>query len=101
MKRALLISFFFFFISLFQFGFLPAAFPFISLPNILIIITLIYTFIENPDKNGAFIGAIVAGLLNDLVSPYFGFYTIIIFSLVYILKFLLKKYVQLPSLQRV
>jgi hypothetical protein len=99
MKRFFLFLFIIFTLSLLQFNILPALFPFAYIPNILIIFALIFALFERPDKDFAFLIAFLAGLFNDLISPVFGFYIIITFGVVYILKLLLNKYVQLSFLR--
>lgn len=96
-----LIAFFLFpfFVFLLQFGFLPAAFPSVVFPNLLMGIVIFYTLMEDPNKDGAFFLALYAGFLHEtLTFGFFGGYIIIFFAIAYFLKYILKNYVQIPFL---
>ncbi|MGM0439450.1 MAG: hypothetical protein ACQEP3_03420 [Patescibacteria group bacterium] len=98
--KIIVFIFFSYALTLLQFGLLPAAFPFFPVPNLLIIFTVGYAIFEDPNSDGSFWLAVVAGLMNDLMSPYyFGLYVVIFFAFVYFIKFILKNYVQ-PSFVR-
>jgi rod shape-determining protein MreD len=100
--KVILFIFFSYALSLLQFSFLPAVIPFLPIPNLLIVFTICYTVFEDPNLNGAFWLAAIAGFMNDLMSPYyFGLYVVIFFSFVYFIKFILKNYVQPSFVRRV
>ena len=100
--KLILIIFFTYSLSLIQFSFLPAALPLFPIPNLLMIFTIIFTAFEDPNSDEGFFLALVAGLINDFLSPHpFGFYIIIFFAVVYFIKFILKNYVQPSFVRRV
>ncbi len=100
--KLLLLVFFSYALSLIQFSFLPAAFPFLPVPNLLMAFTVIFTAFESPNSDRGFFLALIAGLINDFLSPHpFGFYIIIFFAVVYFIKFILKNYVQPSFVRRV
>jgi len=85
-----------FFLFLLQVSFLPAAFPFSPLPNLLMIFLIVCLILEDPNHDGGFYLALFSGALSDLAHyQFFGFYIIIFFSVAYIVKFILKNYVQI------
>lgn len=98
--KLLLLIFFSYSLSVFQFGFLPATFPLFPIPNLLMIFTILFSVFEDPNSDDGFFLAFVAGMINDFLSPHpFGFYIIIFLAVVYFVKFILKNYVQ-PSFVR-
>jgi len=100
MKSVFPFLLFSFFLLLLQSGLLPATFPYSPVPNLLMLLTLTYTFFENPSENGGFYLALFAGFLNDLISPYFGFYMIVFFGSVYFLKFIFKNYINVEFVSK-
>lgn len=100
--KIILFTYFSYALSLLQFSFLPAVAPFFPFPNLLMIFSLFYAILEDPNDDGAFYLAIICGALNDLMSPhYFGFYIIIFFVTVYFTKLILKRYVQPSAIWRI
>ncbi len=92
----------YFIVFLVQFSFVPAAFPFLVLPNLLFVLTILYLMVEDPDKKRGLFLAFFGGFLNDVVSTdVFGLYIFIFLISAYVLKFIFKYYVQLPFLQKV
>lgn len=98
----ILLTFFSYALSLIQFSFLPALFPFVLMPNLLMVFTIIFNIFEDPNSDEGFFLALIAGLINDFLSPHpFGLYIIIFFAVTYFIKFILKNYVQPSFVRRV
>ncbi len=95
MKFFLVILLYLIFLSFLQFSFLPAIFPLSFIPNLVFIFIIIYAVIENPNKNYALYLAIFGGLINDFMSPGIFIYFLLFFTIIFILKHILKNYVQL------
>lgn len=83
-------------ILILEVSFFPAVFPYLILPNLLMVSTIIYVLLEKPEKVGSVEFALVAGILMDLMlRGFFGTYMIIFLVTSYSLKYILRHYVQL------
>ncbi len=92
--KTLLLLIFFFFLTLIQMSYLP----FFSFFNFIIILVLLINVLEEPDGRLGIFSAVAAGLFIDLYSSgYLGFATLALFLSSLILKFILSKYVRIPS----
>ena len=70
-------------------------------PNLVFISIIIWNIFEYPKKNLGLFSAGIGGFYLDVFSNRpMGFYILILIGLAVIIKFILKKYVQIPFLER-
>ncbi len=73
--------------------------PFFSFVNLVVVLVILINILEEPDGRLGIFSAVAAGLFMDLYSSgYLGLATLILFLSSLILKFILSKYVRIPSI---
>ncbi len=96
MKKLIILILGFYFLTLFQISFFPHFFLTNSLNFILILVVLINLFEPRKEKLGLF-SAFFGGFFLDIFSEnFFGFWVLIFLAIAVFLKFILRKYVQIP-----
>lgn len=69
--------------------------------GLLIIGVILVNFFEDHRKNSGIISAFFAGFFLDIFSEnFFGFWTLILMAAAIFIKFILKKYVRIPTFKR-
>ena len=72
-------------------GSIAVQYTFITLP-------IFFCLLEKPDYSESYYVAFLAGLWLDLFSPYpFGLFVVSLFTVNHIIKYIIKKYVGIPS----
>lgn len=100
MKKILILIVFFYFLVLIQTSFL-VHFKIFSLFNLIFVSQILITILEDPKKNQALFSALIAGFFWDIFSEnFFGVGILILFLSSLFLKIILRKYVQIPPLER-
>lgn len=93
--KILILAVIFYFLGIFQLSYLPLVAPF----NFLIVLVLIINLLEDPQEKLGLYSALMAGIMLDFYSPYyFGGMALSLLVISFILKFLLSRYVRIPSL---
>jgi|SRR3989344_2491054 len=92
----------FYFLALFQTSFLPY-FGFLGIfSNLIFILIILMNLFEKSAKRSGFVIALIGGLFMDIFSSgFFGFYTLLSLSIPLFIKFVLRKYVKIPAIQRI
>ncbi len=66
--------------------------------NIIIVFVVIFSFFERRKENASFVAAVFGGVLLDFYSEnFFGFWVLILLTIVFLIKFVLRKYVRVPT----
>jgi len=66
--------------------------------NLVFILIIIWNLFEKPENNLGLYLAIIGGFFCDIFSPFFiGYHVLIFLGVSVFLKFIFKKYVQIPS----
>jgi hypothetical protein len=66
--------------------------------NIIIMFVVIFAFFERRKENASFTAAVFGGVLLDLYSEnFFGFWVLILLTVVLLTKFVVRKYVRVPT----
>ncbi|MDO8436429.1 MAG: hypothetical protein Q7S82_03600 [bacterium] len=104
MRKVIILLFFLYILVLVQAGFF-AHFPIFGFfPNFIFIFVIIINIFEKPkDKLGlcaGFLGGFFLDIFSLSNNLFFGFYTLISLFLVICIKFILMRYVQLPTESR-
>ena len=74
-------------------------FPFIASFNLIIIVVLLINIFEDPKERLGIVSAVIVGIIIDVYSSgYLGFMTLILFLSSIVLKYILSRYVRIPSL---
>ncbi len=93
--KTLLLAVFFYFLAIFQMSYLPFIAPF----NLIVILVLLINFLEDPKERLGIFSAVIAGIIIDIYSAgYLGFMTLSLFFASIVLKYILSRYVRIPSL---
>ncbi|MFH1713981.1 MAG: hypothetical protein ABH831_00015 [Candidatus Nealsonbacteria bacterium] len=104
MKKFLLLAVLFLFLGLAQTSFMVYFSFFGIIPNLLLISVIILNLLEKSEKKSGLVLAVWAGFILDLFSfgsSIFGFYAGLLLLLAIFIKFILKKYVQIPTLKAI
>lgn len=108
MKKILILIPFLYILTLFQTSFLTHFNIFLEgffgwTPNLILITVILITVFENPDPHTNFgVGAaFIGGFFLDIFSENFiGLYILILVTLAFFIKFILRKYVRIPIIRR-
>ena len=86
---------------LLQTSFLIYILPAGLIPNLIVGFVALFAVFEKKDRNTKYAAAIVGGLLLDMFSQnIFGFWTVLLITLVLLLQVIIGNYVRTPFLQR-
>lgn len=104
MKKFLLLILFFYILVLLQTSFL-IHFNILGWwgwsPNLILISVILISFLEKPENNFGFFSAFAGGFFLDIFSEsFFGFNILILTATVLFIKFIFKKYVRIPLIER-
>jgi len=100
-KRFIFFLFLFYFLVLIQTSFLAHFTIFGYVPNIVIFLVIIWSLVENKRNPNGFYVAFFGGLFLDIFSSnIIGFYILILLTLVFLIKTIIKKYVWIPFTQK-
>jgi len=103
-KRIIFFFLFFFVLILLQASFL-AHFAFKGMAFNLFLLTIILICLFSRELDFAVASALIGGFYLDIFSlgkiGFFGFYTLIIFGLAFLIRLVIRKYVQFPIFKRV
>lgn len=105
-KNLLLLTLFFYILALFQISFFVHFGIFKIIPNLIFIFIIIINLFEKPQNFFGFFSAFIGGFFLDVFSEgfvgidFFGFYILISMAIAIFIKFVLKKYVRIPFIQR-
>ena len=105
MKKFLLLILFFYILVLLQTSFL-LHFNILGWwvgwsPNLILISVILISFLEKPENNSGFFSAFLGGFFLDIFSEsFFGFNILILTVIVFFIKFIFKKYVRIPLIER-
>lgn len=103
-KKVIFLIFFLYLLILFQSSFLIHFRILGIVPNLVLITIIFINFFEAPERKLGIISAFLGGFYLDIFSSgfiwFFGFFILISLLLSLFIKFVLKKYVQIPELQR-
>ena len=70
-------------------------------PNLVLMVVILISLFENPQKNLGIFSAFIGGFFLDIFSEnLFGFWILILLALSIFIKFLLKYYVRIPIIKR-
>lgn len=102
-KKELLFIIVIYFLVLAQVSFFPRfgifSNPWIQNINLVLLLIAIVSLFEKQKNNTGIMGAVFGGLFLDLYSErFFGFWILALLSLAVLIKFIVKRYVRLPSL---
>lgn len=101
MKKLLFFIAFLYFLALLQTSFL-VHFPIAGIiPNLILILVIIWNFLEKPTNYFGFLLAFLGGLFSDIFSSRpIGFNILILIGLVILIKLIFRKYVRNPLAER-
>lgn len=97
--RAIIFILFFYFLALLQTSFLIYFNILGIVPNIILILVILINLFEKPEQNLGLYSAFIGGFFLDIFSSNFiGFYILISAGIAIFLKFILRKYVRIPTI---
>ncbi len=103
-KKAIFITFLFYILVLIQTSFLVHFSVLGIVPNFILIAVIFINLFERPERKLGIFSSFVGGIYLDIFSlnssEFFGFYTLISLTLSLFIKFILRKYVQIPIIKR-
>jgi rod shape-determining protein MreD len=104
-KKIIFLIFLFYFLVLIQTSFL-IHFSFRGIvPNFVLIAVIFINFFEKPEKRLGLISALLGGFYLDIFSlsfpVFFGFSTLTFLAISFFIKFILRRYVSLPSIKKI
>jgi rod shape-determining protein MreD len=106
MKKILILIPVFYILALFQTSFLIHFNIFLGgdffgwILNLVLIAVILITVFENPEKSTGIFSAFIGGFFLDIFSENFiGFHVLILLTLVFLIKFIFKKYVRTPLIR--
>jgi rod shape-determining protein MreD len=93
--KTILLAAFFYFLAILQMSYLPFIAPF----NLIVILVLLINLLEDPKEKLGTFSAVIAGIIIDIYSSgYLGFMALSLFFASIVLKYILSRYVRIPSL---
>lgn len=99
-KKTLAFIIFFYVLALFQTSFLVHFKIFGQIPNLILISVIIINFFEGPKYYSSFFAAVIGGFFLDIFSDKpIGLSILILLIISFFIKFILKKYVQIPTIK--
>lgn len=103
MFRKILISIIvFYFLVLVQSSFLVHFTVFDAVPNVVLILIIIWNFLEKRKNYFGVINALIGGFFLDIFSNRFiGFYVLILMGLAIFIKLVFKRYVRIPFIDKI
>ncbi|KPJ71471.1 hypothetical protein AMJ50_01950 [Parcubacteria bacterium DG_74_3] len=102
MKKISLLIIFFYLIALIQTSFLIHFKILRFFPNLILVFQILLTLLEEPKEKLTLFSAIFAGFFWDIFSENpLGLGILILFSITFFLKLVLRKYVRFPFLKRI
>lgn len=94
-KRILILILFFYILALFQTSFLIH----LRALNFILLLVIFLNLFEKSEENFGFIAALIGGFFLDIFSEKpIGFYILILFSLTFLIKIILRRYIQMSVL---
>jgi len=104
-KKIIFLIVIFYFLTIFQVSFLPHFNWQGIAPNLVLIMVVIFNLLEKPEGKLGLISGFLGGIFLDVFSfsttLFFGFYTLISLVASVFIKFILRKYVQIPFLKEI
>lgn len=92
----------FYFLVLIQTSFLVHFTIFGTVPNIVLILVILWNLLEKRRSYFGLINAIIAGFFLDVFSNHFiGFYVLILVGLAISIKLIFKRYVRIPFIDKI
>lgn len=100
-KKILILSIAFYCLILLQTSFLVHFSIFGIIPNFVLIVVILWNFFEQPKSDLGIYSALIGGFFIDVFSSRpIGFYILILVILAIFIKFILKKHVRIPIIER-
>ena len=101
MRKFLILILSFYILALFQTSFLVHFDILGYVLNFILIATILINLFENPQKNLGITSAFIGGFFLYIFSENFlGFYVLILLGVSLFIKFILRKYVRIPTIKR-
>ena len=102
LKKILLSTLLFYFLVLIQTSFLVHFTIFNAVPNIILILVVIWNLLEKRENYLGIINALIGGFFLDVFSSHFiGFYILILMGLAIFIKLIFKKHVRIPFIDKI
>ena len=102
LKKILISIIVFYFLVLIQTSFLVHFTIFDAVPNIVLILIIIWNFLEKRRNYLGITNALIGGFFLDVFSSHFiGFYVLILVGLAIFIKLIFKRYVRIPFVDKI
>lgn len=100
-KKILILVILLYFLALLQTSFLVHFRILGRVPNLILILVILWSIFEKPKKYYGITNALIGGFFLDIFSSRpIGFYILILLTLVIFLKIIIRKYVRIPFAER-
>ena len=101
-KKVLISIIVFYFLVLIQTSFLVHFTLFGAVPNLVLILIIIWNFLEKRKNYFGVINGLIGGFFLDIFSNHFiGFYVLILVGLAILIKLIFKRYVRIPFIDKI
>lgn len=101
-KKILISIIIFYFLALLQTSFLVHFSICGIVPNLILIVVILWNFFEKPKNYCGLYSAVIGGFFLDIFSNRFiGFYILILLALAIIIKLVLRKHVRIPFIEKI
>jgi len=101
-KKILISIVVFYFLVLIQTSFLVHFTIFNAVPNIILILVVVWNLLEKRKNYFGVINALIGGFFLDIFSNYFiGFYVLILVGSAIFIKLIFKRYVRIPFIDKI
>lgn len=101
-KKVLISIIVFYFLVLIQSSFLVHFTVFGAVPNIVLILIIIWNLLEKRKNYFGVVNGLIAGFYLDIFSSHFiGFYVLILAGLAILIKLIFKRYVRIPFVDKI
>ena len=101
-KKILISIIVFYFLVLIQISFLVHFTIFDAVPNLVLILIIIWNFLEKRKNYFGVINGLIGGFFLDIFSNHFiGFYVLILAGLAIFIKLIFKRYVRIPFVDKI